>query len=473
MMILRRASLTTRLGLLYALVSIITFACVGAYLYYSLSNQLELRDDQELLGKIGLMRHIAQEAASVASIRNDPHLFLDAAVDHDKMIVILKSSDDKVILHNHANQGELPAMPVVPVSEAVGRESIKLLTTSIGLPARSVAARGALRDSGEEIEIIVARTTSDRMEILKSYRAEVWIAAITGTLMAVIFSYLLVRQGLHPLRTIASLAQSITAQRLDKRLDSRSAPQELQEMIKAFNAMLDRLHESFQRLSQFSADLAHDLRTPLNNLMVQTHVSLSQSRTNEDYQNLMISNTEEYERLARMVESMLFLARAEHAQVFLNKSSLDIGAELQRIADYFEGLAYDAGISIAVKATGIIHADALLLRRAVSNLTANAIRYTPAGGIIELGSEIDGEYTTISVCNPGVGIEEKHLTRLFDRFYRADAARSNSASSTGLGLAIVQSIMNLHAGTAEVKSEPNGKTIFKLKFSANNHLSNT
>jgi len=163
--------------------------------------------------------------------------------------------------------------------------------------------------------------------------------------------------GLQPVRKIAALSHSITAHRLDTRIDVSTAPQELQEMVQAFNAMLDRLHDSFLRLSQFSADLAHDLRTPVNNLMVQTQVALSQLRSIDDYQNLLISNVEEYERLSRMVENMLFLARAEHAQIISHAATLDARAELQCVADYFEGVADEAGISIAVHASGTIVAD--------------------------------------------------------------------------------------------------------------------
>lgn len=460
----RPASLTTRLGLLFALVAMVTFAGVGTYLYRSLSAQLESRDDQELLGKINLMRHIAEEADSAAAIRQDPHLFLDAAANHDNMIVILKADDGKILLHNHADQGDLSNVPTISYGTSPTKDAIHLLPTSTNLPARAIAAKGRIGKSGEPVNIIVARTTSDRMELLENYRAEVWIAAAFGTLFATVLGYLLVRQGLRPVRSIASQAHSITAHRLETRLDVQSAPQELQEMVEAFNAMLDRLYDSFQRLSQFSADLAHDLRTPLNNLMVQTHVALSKTRTIDDYESLLSSNIEEYERLARMVESMLFLARAEHAHVVVNKAHLDAKEELARIADYFEGVGDDAGVSIVVEATGTILADPILLRRAVNNLMANAIRYTSPGGVIHLRAETTGAVTTISVINPGEKIDEKHLSRLFDRFYRGDAARSNAGSSTGLGLAIVQSIMSLHAGSAEVSSGNKGRTIFKLNF---------
>lgn len=465
MKLIQRMSLTSRIGLLFFLVSVLIFSGVGTYLYRSLAAQLELRDDQELIGKISLMRHLAQKSDSIAAIRKNPHYFLDAAASHDRLIIMLKDLNGNIILHTNSDQGSLPTIAVLPLEMNPARRSITLLWTSSGLTARAIAAQGQLL-SGEKIIVVVARTASDRMELLKAYRVEIGLAALCGTLLAALLGYILVRRGLRPIKLIAGQASSITAHRLDTRLDISSAPQELHELVQAFNAMLDRLDNSFQRLSQFSADLAHDLRTPLNNLMVQTQVALVQARSVEDYQGLLISNVEEYERLAHMVESMLFLARVEHTQVMLNRSALSLPEELQRIADYFEGLAEEAGVRLVVEANGRIYADAILLRRAIGNLVANAIRYTPEGASIVLRGATTAEGATVAVINPGPGIAAKHIPHLFNRFYRGDAARSNSATSTGLGLAIVQSIMALHGGRATVRSEENGWTEFSLVFPA-------
>lgn len=462
--IIQPGSLTARLALWFAMAAIVTFAGVGTYLYHALASRLEQRDDQELLGKISLLRHIAQEAQSIAAIHADPHIFIDAVSGHDKMSITLMSKDRKLVLHNLQDQGEFPPIPVTPLAQVPERNAIVQVNTLTGMPARAVAAQARIKASGEMLDIVVARMTSDRMEILDGYRHEVWLAATCGTVLAALLGFFLVRHGLRPVRRIAALAHSITAHRLDTSIDVSTAPQELQEMVAAFNAMLDRLHDSFQRLSQFSADLAHDLRTPVNNLMVQTQVALSQLRSVDDYQNLLISNVEEYERLSRMVENMLFLARAEHAHIISHASRLDVAAELQCVADYFEGVADEAGVTITVHASGEVLADQLLLRRAVSNLTANAVRYTAPGQCITLASSSSDNYTTISVSNPGSGIDQQHLARLFDRFYRVDSARVNSSASAGLGLAIVQSIMLLHRGSVGVTSAINGNTVFSLNF---------
>lgn len=461
---LQPASLTSRLVSLFGLVAIVTFAGVGTYLYHSLSKQLETRDDEELLGKIRSMSHLVQEAPSVESIRRDPHIFLDAAAGHDQLTVLMRVGEEALVVNSNPETQALSFLTPPAKNDELNRSAVSVIKLRNGESARAVATETVINKTNERVQIMVARTASDRMQLLSSYQAEVWTAAVCGTLLATVLSYFLVLRGLRPLRVVASQAQSITAHRLDTRLDMEAAPQELHEIVQSFNAMLDRLHGSFERLTQFSADLAHDLRTPLNNLMVQTQVAISQARTPEEYQSLLISNIEEYERLARMTESILFLARAEHAHVVVNKESLDMAVELTRISEYFEGIADDAGVTIKVSGQGKLCADAILLRRAVSNLVANAIRYTPFGHTVTLFAENQHDSVIISVTNPGKGIDVSHLDRIFDRFYRADTARSNSATSTGLGLAIVQSIMALHGGTAKAESVIDGETIFRLIF---------
>lgn len=459
-------SLTVRLALLFALATLLTFTMVGSYLYYSLARQLEHHDDQELMGKITLMRHLAAKARSVQAIRDDPHSFMDATLGHDDLLLILRSADGAPLLDTLPEAGSLPALPMTAAGQEPDEKARRNLRTSAGLPVRATALWANIDSTGERVQIIVAHNTSDSIAMLASYRQQILGAALSGAILAALLGYVLVRRGLRPARLIAQQAHSITAQRLDRGLDVASAPYELQQLVVAFNGMLDRLHDSFQRLSQFSADLAHDLRTPINNLMVQTQVALAQPRLPEEYQGLLVSNVEEYERLARMLDNMLFLARADHAHVAVAFGELDCRLELQRIADYFEGVAEDSGVRLEIVASGSIRADAMLLRRAISNLVANAIRYTAAGQTIVLGAVQTEQATVIRVSNPGPQIADSAIPRLFDRFYRADPARSDSASSAGLGLAIVQSIMKLHGGRVELSRSAGQMTVFTLYFPA-------
>jgi two-component system heavy metal sensor histidine kinase CusS len=462
-------TLTARLALLFAAAAILTFAAMGGYLYRSLGLQLELRDDHQLIGRIEQFRRILAETPTVQAVKADQHRFIDAATGPGGLVVILRSADGQILMRNQngvSDLPEIPVIPIVPADKTPDAGSLRVWSFAPDRSARILSAWGTLGNSSEQVQIIVARTASDRMAILAEYRREVLGAMLTGAILAALLGYLVVRHALRPVRAIATQALSITAQRLEKRLDAHSAPGELQALVQSFNAVLDRLQDSFQRLSQFSADLAHDLRTPLYNLTIQTQVALSQQRSDEEYQALLSSSLEEYDRLVRMVESMLFLARIDNAQIALSRERLNASSELQRIAEYFEGIAEEAGVRFAVQGDGTVAADAALFRRSVNNLVANAIRYTAPGAAIHLRTEQSADATIISVTNPGVGIDAQHLPRIFDRFYRVDQARSQSATSAGLGLAIVQSIMKLHGGRVDVESIPDGETTFRMIFPA-------
>jgi two-component system heavy metal sensor histidine kinase CusS len=242
--------------------------------------------------------------------------------------------------------------------------------------------------------------------------------------------------------------------------------------VNALNAMLERVDRGFQHLSRFTADLAHDMRTPLGNMRGATEVALARPRSTEEYESLLASNLEECDRLARMIENVLFLARAEHPQFVKHMREFDAGQELTRIAEYFEGIADDANVSVQVSGSAMLTADLELFRRAVSNLLANAIRYTPRGGEIALDVHAFADRVRVTVSNQGQPIASEHLERIFDRFYRIDPSRSalpssgvsqGSPGSTGLGLAIVRTIMELHGGTVHAQSDARS-TRFVLTF---------
>lgn len=464
---LRRTSLTAWLSLMFAFVAVITFAGVGTYLYDSLAKQIQKRDDAELIGRLDLVRHLLSETPSIQAIQDDSHPFIDASAGRQGFMVMLKSADGRILLQNEIDFGSLPELNAAPAEMHFDDRYLTTATLESGTTARIAAAWTRLQNPKVQVQAIVARTGSERQVILSGYRNQVMAASIAGALIAAGLGYVLVRRGFAGVRLIARQAEKITAQRLEMRLDPGAAPSELTAIVEAFNAMLIRLQDSFLRLSQFSADLAHDMRTPINNLMVQTQVVLSKSRSLEDYQALLSSNIEEYERLARMLDNMLFLARADDARVTLSLKSLDAREEMQRIADYFEGVAAESDAAIVVEGDGMLQADPILLRRAVSNLVANAIRHTPSHGIIRLTCTPAPGTMIVAVANNGPAIPKEHQPRLFDRFYRVDPSRSESAGSSGLGLAIVQKIMELHGGSASVISPTeSGDTAFQLVFPA-------
>lgn len=457
-----KRSLTMQLGALFAAIAVVVFAAVGIVLYQALARQLQERDDADLIDRISLIRHLLDETATATDVGKTPHQFLDAVDIHGGYLLVIETIDGRPLLRNVGQRKfTVPAKAVATTRAPTANDVIGENKVG-GEGLRILEALGEAAD-GSVVRIVLARTPYDRSALLAAYRLKVMAAVIGGAILTALMGFLLVKRGLRQVWRLADQARNVTAHNLAVRLDAATAPAELFVLADAFNAVLDRFQKSFEHLSQFSADLAHDMRTPLNNLMVQTQVALSQPRSNEEYQNLLSSNHEEFERLARMVESMLFLARADHEEILLSTERLDANKALEQIAEYFEAPAAEAGIGIKVRASGTVLADLHLLRRAVNNLVANAVRYTPKGGTIRLEASAAGGGMCIVVINPGVGISAADLPRLFDRFYRADSSRSSAARSAGLGLAIVRSIMTLHRGRVSASSEQ-GSTRFELFF---------
>lgn len=459
-------SLTQRLTLLFAAVTTLVFAATGFYLDQALTRQLELRNDAELIGKLLHLRHLLTEVPDTNAIRTDPHRFHDVAIGAEGLRLRILDEDGRIA----AGVGEVPDLPVsatVSAAEMPTPDAILDWHMNKGGHGRLLTAWSSLGTSaqGPRVLVVLARESPEHMTLLQNYRSKLVIGLCCGVAVMALLGFAVVRRGLAPLGRITTAAGDITPNRLNQRLDIDQAPAEIADLARAFNHMLNRLQEGYERLSQFSADLAHDLRTPIGNLMVTSQVVLAQPRPVEEYQALLASNLEEYERLARMAESMLFLARADNAQIALRRADLDMERELRRIAEYFEGVAEEAGVTLAVNAAGILNADPVLVNRALSNLIANAIRHTPRGAIVRIMAQsgIGGEYRIV-VANPGAGIAPEHLGRIFDRFYRADRARAGSGAASGLGLAIVKAIMNLHGGEVHAESTENEETRIELRF---------
>ena len=456
----RPLSLTLRVALLLSTVSIASFLAVGVYLYQTLQRQMGNRDDIELIAKVDQLRSIIAELPSAASITRDSKPLTNALFGHNDFMLSVNAADGKSLLRTSVTSRPLPKVQSVPAQQPLTLHDIHDWRPATGI-GRMVQANGVA--GTDPVQITLARERSDRLKILRRYTADLLIALSGGALLATLLGYIIVRHSMRQLRSVISKANDISASRLNTRLSVQDAPVELQEVGGAFNAMLDRLEDGLQRLSGFAADLAHDMRTPINTLMVETQVALSRSR--EEYQALLASNSEEYERLARMIENTLFLARVDNAQLALQREFLDLQVELQRIHDYFEILAEDVEVSLIVDAHPIrANIDPVLLQRAVNNLISNAIRYTPKGGTVTLSARTVLEGVEIIVTNTGSGIPEEHLPHIFDRYYRADEARSDHAFSAGLGLSIVRAIMELHGGAISVESQPGVSTKFRLLF---------
>jgi two-component system heavy metal sensor histidine kinase CusS len=296
---------------------------------------------------------------------------------------------------------------------------------------------------------------------MASFRVTLWLFVLVAAALTGLLGWVATRRALAPLRAIKQGAAGITASQLNHRLSLEAVPVELAELAETLNDMLARLEESFRRLSDFSSDLAHELRTPISNLMTQTQVSLSRARSVDEYQDILSSNAEELERMARMVSDMLFLAKADNGLITTSTETVVLNDEVKSLFDFYEALADASSVALVTHGQATVTADRLMLRRALSNLLSNAIRHADPHTAVSITLETHENTVTIMLENTGPGIAPEHLPRLFDRFYRVDASRQRSSEGAGLGLAITQSIVHAHAGTISATSE-GGITRFTL-----------
>ena len=340
------------------------------------------------------------------------------------------------------------------------------------LLARLPLASGA-NDQSSPVLIALSYDRSLPRELLARYRKGLLETLVASVLVAAALGIWAARMVLKRARRIAATAGRISAHALNERLSLDDTPEEFLESTLAFNNMLDRLQDSFKRLSEFSSDLAHDLRTPINNLLGEAQVALSRPRDAAEYRAVLESAVEEYERLSRMIENMLFLARADNAQARAAPQWIDLREALGKILSYYELLAEERNIRLALEVRALkggearAWADELMLNRAVGNLLSNALRHGRPDCTVSVRALARGDGSAeIEVVNPGSGIAAEHLPRIFDRFYRPCSSREESSAGSGLGLAIVKSIAELHGGGVGVKSEPGLLTTFTLSFPA-------
>jgi two-component system heavy metal sensor histidine kinase CusS len=318
--------------------------------------------------------------------------------------------------------------------------------------------------NGEPMTAWVALDTNHHAHFQRHFQTTLAVYVVLATILSGLLGWIAANRGLAPLRVMKNRAQSVTSNKMGERMPVEAVPVEMADLARTLNEMLDRLQSDFDRLSEFSSDLAHELRTPISNLLTETQVTLTTPRTTNDYQDVLASNSEELQRLARMVSDMLFLAKTEHGLALPSRETIPISQEVLALMDFYEALASERDVRLETAGDGLIFGDRLMLRRALSNLLSNAIRYATPHSAILIEMQSGRQSSSVRVVNHGTDIEEDMLPRLFDRFFRVDKSRSQPGSDgAGLGLAITRAIMEAHGGSIEVASR-GGLTSFTLKF---------
>jgi two-component system heavy metal sensor histidine kinase CusS len=457
-------SVRGRLAFLYTLTSFGLLALSGFFLYWVLVSNLRREDVRSLFEKIQVVRVILRESPEVL----EHEVKLESGPPSSKHYFRVMDEAGQTLM-------ETPGMSDLAIEAASFPPPLSMRKRQgKGIMVKSRDHRVYLlmsawanvgRSEGERRLLQAVLDISHEEAIIANYGRWLALVLFLGILVSAGAGVVVADSGMRPLREITQTVQRIRATQLNERINPSRWPTELRALAAAFDDMLLRLEDSFTRLSQFSTDLAHELRTPINNLMGEAEVTLSKARTLDEYQKVLESSLEEYSRLARMIDSLLFLARAEGTEVRIERAPVDARREIEAVREFYDALAEEKGITVACQGEASLEADPILFRRAVSNLLSNAIQYTPHGGNVTVSvAQHEDRSVEVNVSDTGGGIAPEHLPKIFDRFYRTDHARSYNPQGLGLGLAIVKTIMALHGGSVSVHSESGKGTTAALRF---------
>lgn len=455
------SSLSMRLGLTVSLMGAALVLLLATLAYLALNHELDTLARKGLESKLEQIQHSLTSDLKSSDLAARPHSLLDLVMGHDNLQLNILSSDPQA--EPLLNVGGMAQQPLPQALRENTAEGYLDWRDNRGNQLLSATRPMNLRN-GEQVRVVLSLDRSNDQALLSAYLRSTVIALPLLLLLIGIGAWRLVQRGLLPLQQFTRVAAKVTTQDLTHRLNLDKLPRELAELGQGINVMLHRLDGGVQRLSQFSDDLAHELRSPISNLMGKAQVTLSRERPPEEYKAVLEASIEELERVTRIVADMLFLAQVSQPASQARFARVSLAEEALRVMDLFALSAEDRQLKLELRGDAWVLGDRLMIQRAISNLLSNAIRHCPDRGRIDLRIERQLQSVSLAVGNPGPGIAACHLPHLFERFYRVDSSRTRAEGGTGLGLAIVRSIMNLHQGRTEVESAPDSRTEFRLVF---------
>ena len=278
--------------------------------------------------------------------------------------------------------------------------------------------------------------------------------------------YTLARRALSPVDRIVDVANRITATDLHQRVDVLNPNDELGRLAQTFNALIDRLQKAIEEMRRFTADAAHELRTPLAVLRSGIDVALRAPRTAQEYRQALEAAADEANRLTRLADQLLFLSRQAAGMMQIDREEMRLDALVKDVAEQFAGRTDEAGVALTVEPLEpwTVRGDDIRLSQVFYNVLENAIKYTPRGGRVAVRGRAVDHRIEIEVEDTGLGIPPEHLPHVFKRFYRVEQSRNAERGGSGLGLAIAQSAIEAHGGTISIKSTPGRGTVVSLEL---------
>lgn len=438
-------SIALRLSSMFALVALLVFMLIGWALYLQVEKGLGLLPEAEVDARYSVL------ASAVTRFGTPEHWAkinakLKQLSEEDKRIRFWVVSDNPTY-----EFGDPDAATRAFAKGPLGMRDMTLAGHEFPFKVR-VSQFPAL-DQRPPLRFLTAIDTETFSQTQHSLLIALISLAAIGIVFASVLGYWVARIGLKPLASLSLEARKLSPPHLSGRLQLSPLPPELDQFVTSFNSTLERVEQAYSRLESFNADVAHELRSPLTNLIGQTQVALTRGRSAEHYFEVLQSNLEELERLRTIINDMLFLASADQGSKATELTSTSLAEEVATTLDYLDFILEDAHVQVEVQGDASVRIEKAHLRRALINLLHNAVQHTAPGQVIRVDIQTQDDHVSIGVANPGAEIPSEHLPMLFERFYRVDASRSNSGANHGLGLAIVKAIALMHGGTVFVRSQ--------------------
>ncbi|MCZ9276031.1 heavy metal sensor histidine kinase [Escherichia albertii] len=433
---MKRLSITVRLTLLFILLLSVAGSGIVWTLYSGLASELKWRDDTTLINRTAQIKQLLIDGVNPDTLPVYFNRMMDVSQD---ILIIHGTGINKIVNRTNVNNDMLNN---IPASETI---SIAGIYRSIINDTEIDALRVNIDEVTPSLTVTVAKLASARHNMLEQYKINSIIICVVTIILCSVLSPILIKTGLRDIKKLCGVTENMNYNDISEPVETSSLPGELKPLGQALNKMHQALVKNFERLSQFADDLAHELRTPINALLGQNQVTLSQTRSLSEYQKTIAGNIEELENISRLTENILFLARAQKSNVLINFELLSLKREVENLIDYLEYLSDEKDIHFKIDCDRQIYADKILLQRMLSNLIVNAIRYSPEKSLIYIASFLDeNSYLNIDIASPGARINEPE--KLFRRFWRGDNSRHSVGH--GLGLSLVKAIAELHGGSA-------------------------
>jgi heavy metal sensor kinase len=463
----RPRSIRAQLVTLYVVTISFIFVCFGGYTYWGFKQYLinSLRE--------GFVRRAHQIASTILSdIPQKGEAYVGTEIqaryapELNERVIRVTDETGRTIYASRNADALLPPLPVDFSQDSLETTAVRRREELPGKEALQVVATGYQVPNGDRYVVEVAGTENDVSIALDGLLLTLSLGLPMFVGLSSIGAYVLLGRALRPVDEIVRSAERITLRNLSQRLVVPATGDEVERLSLALNRMIERLDESYQVTSRFSADASHELRTPLTIMRGELEAILQQENLDEEEMQQIATVLEEAERLTQIVEGLLAISRLEAGETQLNKDPVDLSKLMTTTVEQMAPLAEDKSITLDTEAVldVMVEANEVRLKQVIVNLLDNAIKYTPEGGKIRVEVKVDNLEAILEVIDNGIGISPEALPHIFKRFYRSEQVQARKARGTGLGLSMVHTILEAHGGSIKVDSNENKGSTFRVSL---------